>query len=124
MVILFCQHCFLIQYMLILLDTVCSFLPFAHCAHSTHDYTAFKNPDLGDDAVVSNDKKCDGGVFCEDGCGCGAADTGDNFCGAPDLDHTSQKVCVCDYYSGGIEFPSNRPSPSSRKGARSGGGLR
>jgi alpha-amylase len=58
----------------------------------TNDYTAFASPTMGDDAVVANDQKCDSGVFCQSGCGCNDNDTGDNFCGAPDLDHKNGDV--------------------------------
>jgi alpha-amylase len=67
----------------------------------THDYTAFASPKMGDDAVPSNDHKCGSSEsFCS-GCGCNNADTGDNFCACPDLDHTNGNVqkLVKDYLS-------------------------
>jgi alpha-amylase len=56
------------------------------------EYIAFKNPDMDASVVVVNDYKSGGGTFCNGGCHCGAADTGDNFQGAPDLDHTRGTV--------------------------------
>jgi len=56
------------------------------------DYIAFTKPDWGPWGVVANDTKCDGGAFCEGSCGCGSADTGENFCGSPDVDHTNPQV--------------------------------
>lgn len=58
----------------------------------TGDYTVFRNPDMGNWAVVRNDGKCEGGVFCRDGCGCNTYDTGDNICYAPDLNHQDTRV--------------------------------
>jgi len=58
----------------------------------TGDYTVFRNPDMGNWAVVRNDGKCEGGVFCKDGCGCNTYDTGDNICYAPDLNHVDTRV--------------------------------
>lgn len=58
----------------------------------TGEYIAFANPAMDDSAVVSNDRKDDGGTFCHGDCGCGNGDTGDNFVPAPDLDHTNPKV--------------------------------
>jgi len=55
-------------------------------------YIEFEDPQMGAWAVVSNDVKCEGGLFCNSGCGCGAADTGANICYAPDLDHTNAQV--------------------------------
>jgi len=31
-------------------------------------------------------------MFCPGNCNCGAADTGDNFCPAPDIDHTNEQM--------------------------------
>jgi len=58
----------------------------------TKDWTTFTNPNWGNWAVVKGDAKCDTGVFCPDGCSCGASDTGENACYAPDVDHTNSQV--------------------------------
>ena len=58
----------------------------------TNDYTSFAQPAMGDADVVMNDYKCQSSAtFCS-GCGCKNVDTGDNFCGCPDLDHASDNV--------------------------------
>jgi len=56
------------------------------------EYIAFKSPDWGSWGVVSNDNKCDSGTFCYGSCKCGSSDTGQNFCAAPDVDHTNSQV--------------------------------
>jgi len=38
------------------------------------------------------DHKCSGGEFCSGSCNCGSSDTGQNFCAAPDVDHTNPQV--------------------------------
>ncbi|KAJ3322276.1 Alpha-1,4-glucan:maltose-1-phosphate maltosyltransferase [Boothiomyces sp. JEL0866] len=66
----------------------------------TGSYTSFQNPPMGNWAITSNDKVCNGNSLnCKPGCGCGSADTGENNCYAPDLDHTNPKVqnLVVDY---------------------------
>merc|ERR1712146_830031 len=58
-----------------------------------NDYISFSNPDWGPWGVVSNDNKCSGGgSFCSGSCGCGSSDTGQNFCAAPDVNHTNSQV--------------------------------
>jgi len=43
--------------------------------------------------VVNNDWNCDNtDKYCDSGCNCGAADTGDNACYVADLDHTNAQV--------------------------------
>ena len=55
------------------------------------DWVGFEDPQMGPWAITSDDFKCEGGSkYCN--CDCGQADTGVNFCGAPDLDHSSLKV--------------------------------
>jgi alpha-amylase len=56
------------------------------------EYISFASPDWGPWGVVSNDAKCDSGNYCDGSCSCGGADTGDNFCPAPDVDHTNSQV--------------------------------
>eukprot|EP00899_Mesostigma_viride_P010566 jgi/Mesvir1/19510/Mv16607-RA.1 len=66
----------------------------------TGEYTAFQRPTMNSSAVVSWDAKCgeSDAYFCppqslRSGCSpCGNGDTGENFCAAPDLDHTSRDV--------------------------------
>eukprot|EP00475_Leptophrys_vorax_P032390 TRINITY_DN498_c0_g1_i1.p1 TRINITY_DN498_c0_g1~~TRINITY_DN498_c0_g1_i1.p1 ORF type:complete len:459 (-),score=122.86 TRINITY_DN498_c0_g1_i1:77-1297(-) len=81
----------------------------ANC--SSTSYIVFVNPPLDTDAVVSNDYECNSGTLtCPNNgkCECGSADTGDNFCAAPDLDHTNPAVqsAVQDYlkYLQGLGF--------------------
>eukprot|EP00747_Dinoflagellata_sp_TGD_P222625 gnl/TRDRNA2_/TRDRNA2_94330_c1_seq1.p1 gnl/TRDRNA2_/TRDRNA2_94330_c1~~gnl/TRDRNA2_/TRDRNA2_94330_c1_seq1.p1 ORF type:complete len:320 (+),score=53.25 gnl/TRDRNA2_/TRDRNA2_94330_c1_seq1:1-960(+) len=56
------------------------------------EYIQFTKPDWGPWAVVTDDGKCGGGTFCHGSCGCGSGDTGQNFCAAPDVDHTNSQV--------------------------------
>ncbi|KAJ3353180.1 hypothetical protein HDU91_005922 [Kappamyces sp. JEL0680] len=48
---------------------------------------------MGSWAVVSNDAGCNNGALtCPSSCGCGNADTGENNCSFPDLDHSNANV--------------------------------
>jgi len=60
----------------------------------SNTWIGFEEPEFPTNAVVSNDYQCDGNApkFCSGGCACGAPDTGDNFCGGPDLDHSNPVV--------------------------------
>jgi len=63
-----------------------------------NQYTAFKNPDMGNWAVTRDDENCAGKA---DQCGCGAYDTGEVVTYSADLDHTNSGVrgLVKDYLS-------------------------
>jgi len=59
----------------------------------TSTYANFQSPNWGPNAIVVNDYECQSSnVFCPGNCNCGGADTGDNFCPAPDIDHTNTQI--------------------------------
>ena len=58
-------------------------------------WTEFEGPDWGEWAIVANDWKChpeEHLKVCPDNCTCGAPDTGENACYAPDVDHTNPRI--------------------------------
>jgi len=61
----------------------------------TKTYSNFKSPDWEPNAIVKDDYiDCQGdkNMFCPEHCHCGSYDTGDNFCPAPDIDHTNVNI--------------------------------
>lgn len=79
-----------------MVDVVLNHRTAAKLSPNSSDWTAFEQPDWGEWAIVKDDWKCapdeDHLKFCPDNCTCGAADTGDNACYAPDLDHSNPRV--------------------------------
>mmetsp|Transcript_1180 Transcript_1180/g.2811 ORF Transcript_1180/g.2811 Transcript_1180/m.2811 type:complete len:402 (+) Transcript_1180:264-1469(+) len=78
-----------------MVDVVLNHRTATKISKSTNDWTAFEKPDWGEWAIVSDDWKCkpdDQIKFCPDNCTCGAVDTGENACYAPDIDHTNKRV--------------------------------
>mmetsp|Transcript_108196 Transcript_108196/g.316421 ORF Transcript_108196/g.316421 Transcript_108196/m.316421 type:complete len:454 (+) Transcript_108196:44-1405(+) len=56
-------------------------------------FLTFVRPDWDSTAVVSGDNTCDGkDLMCGSPCTCGSKDTGENFCPAPDVDHSKEQV--------------------------------
>ena len=78
-----------------MVDVVVNHRTAAQISANSSDWTAFEDPDWGEWAIVKDDWKCepeDHLKFCPDNCTCGARDTGENACYAPDIDHTNPRV--------------------------------
>lgn len=77
-----------------IVDVVVNHRTGASIDECTEQWTNMENPPMAAWAIVQNDKNCKvDKPTCPSHCGCAASeDTGDNFCAAPDLDHTNPKV--------------------------------
>jgi alpha-amylase len=78
-----------------MVDVVLNHRSATKLSNTTGDWTSFEAPDWEEWAVVRNDWKCapdEKHAFCPANCTCGAADTGENACFAPDVDHTNPQV--------------------------------
>jgi len=76
-------------------DVVLNHRTAAKISNATGDWTSFEQPAWEEWAIVKDDWKCkpdDKLKFCPSNCTCGAKDTGENACYAPDIDHTNVKV--------------------------------
>lgn len=74
------------------------------CIPGDGDWVDFDDPPMGQGAIPMDDYKCDSRELKYCYCDCGAIDTGINFCGAPDLDHTSAEVQeLCIMYMGFLQ---------------------
>ena len=79
-----------------MVDVVLNHRTATRVSNTTGDWTSFEAPDWEEWAVVRDDWKCppdEQRAFCPANCSsCGAADTGENACFAPDVDHTNPRV--------------------------------
>ena len=83
------------QGIMTMVDVVLNHRTAAKISPNTSDWTAFEGPDWGEWAIVADDWKCEPEAhlkFCPDNATCGAHDTGENACYAPDVDHTNARV--------------------------------
>jgi len=78
-----------------MVDVVLNHRTAAKISVNSSDWTSFEEPHWGEWAIVKDDWKCEPEQhlkFCPDNCTCGALDTGDNACYAPDIDHSNLRV--------------------------------
>mmetsp|Transcript_12155 Transcript_12155/g.29024 ORF Transcript_12155/g.29024 Transcript_12155/m.29024 type:complete len:539 (+) Transcript_12155:34-1650(+) len=78
-----------------MVDVVLNHRTASRLSATTNDWTSFENPDWEEWAIVKDDWKCepfDKEKFCLDNCTCGAVDTGENACFAPDIDHSNPRI--------------------------------
>jgi len=78
-----------------MVDVVLNHRTAAKISTNTSDWTTFEQPEWGEWAIVADDWKCKPEhhlKFCPDNCTCGALDTGENACYAPDIDHSNARV--------------------------------